>query len=130
MQLTTPYDNISVDLNGPNMKDYDDVKKNFKFDIPEFFNFGFDVVDKWAQDRTKLAMVWASTDLSDIRKYSFFDLKCLANKFANVLRKQGIKKGDRVFVMVPRLVEWYAVMLGTAKLGCGPDAGTEHSDSA
>ncbi len=120
MQLTTPYDNIPVDLNGPNMKDYDEVKKNFKFDIPEFFNFGFDVVDKWAEDRTKLALVWASTDLSDIRKYSFFDMKCMGNKFANILRAKGLKKGDRVFVMVPRIVEWYAVMLGTAKLGVVP----------
>ncbi len=120
VQLTTPYDNIPVDLHSPNMKDYDEVKENFTFIIPESFNYGFDVIDRWAEDRTKLAMVWASRDLHDIRKYSFFDLKCLSNKFANVLRRKGIKKGDRVFVMIPRIVEWYAVMLGSAKLGVVP----------
>ncbi len=120
MALTTPYDNIPVNLDGPNMWDYDEVVKKFKFNIPEYFNYGFDVIDRWARDRSKLAMVWASSDAEDIRKYSFYDLQCLSNQFANVLRARGFKKGDRIFVMVPRLVEWYAVMLGTAKLGVIP----------
>ena len=44
----------------------------------------------------------------------------LSNRFANVLREQGFQKGDRLFVMVPRIVEWYAVMLGSFKLGVVP----------
>ena len=118
--LTTPYDNIPINLEGPNMWDYDEVCQQFRFTIPEYFNYGFDVIDRWARDRSKLAMVWADTDGDDIRKYSFFDLMRLSNRFANLLRSRGIKKGDRIFVMVPRLVEWYAVMLGAAKLGVVP----------
>lgn len=120
MQLTTPYDNIPVNLDGPNMWDYDEVCQKFRFDIPEHFNYGFDVIDRWAADRSKLAMVWADATGTDIRKYSFYDLMVLSNKFANVLRDQGYKKGDRLFIMVPRLVEWYAVMLGCFKLGVVP----------
>ena len=36
---------------------YDELYKNFKWHIPKYFNFGFDVVDKWANDRTKLALI-------------------------------------------------------------------------
>lgn len=120
MQLTTPYDNIPINPNGPNMWDYDEVTAKFAFNIPEFFNYGFDVIDRWADDRSKLAMVWADSTGTDIRKYSFYDLKVMSNRFANVLREQGFKKGDGLFIMVPRTVEWYAVMLGCFKLGVVP----------
>jgi acyl-coenzyme A synthetase/AMP-(fatty) acid ligase len=121
--LTTRYDNIPINFNGPNMVDYDEVARTFRFNVPEFFNFGFDVVDEWANDRTKLAMVWVDRTGTDIRSYSFFDLKRLSNRFANVLRNAGFKKGDRLFIMVPRVVEWYAIMLGCFKIGVIPMPG-------
>ena len=120
MNPTTPYDNIPVNLNGPNMTDYEEVCRTFRLDVPELFNYGFDVIDRWAADRSKLAMVWADRHGEDIRKYSFFDLMVLSNRFANVLRGMGLRKGDRLFVMVPRTVEWYAVMLGSFKVGVIP----------
>ncbi len=100
-----------------NMLDYEKEVKEFKLEVPEYFNFAFDVVDKWAQDRTKLALVWANTTGKLIKKYSFWDISKMSNKFANVLLSLGIKKGDKVLVMVPRIVEWYAVMLGLNKVG-------------
>ncbi len=120
MSLTTPYDNIPVNLNGPNMHDYEATVRDFSFTIPEYFNFGFDVVDQRADDRTKLALVWASRSGEEIRKYTFYDLQCLSNRFANALRAMGVTKGERLFIMVPRVVEWYAVMLGCFKLGVIP----------
>ncbi len=100
-----------------NMVNYEEEVKNFRLEIPEYYNFAFDVVDKWAEDRTKLALVWADTTGRTIRKYSFWDISVMSNKFANVLKGLGVKKGDNVFVMVPRIVEWYAVMLGLNKIG-------------
>ena len=45
------------------MTSYDDFVKSFQIDVPEFYNFGFDVIDKWAEsDRNKLAMLWVSQD--------------------------------------------------------------------
>ena len=38
-----------------NMTDYEETKETFKLQVPEYYNFGFDVVDKWAEDKTKLA---------------------------------------------------------------------------
>lgn len=120
MPLAMRYDNIPINLTGPNMLDYEQTVRDFRFNIPEYFNYGFDVIDRWAADRTKLALVWADQSGTDIRKYSFFDLQVLSNRFANLLRAQGFGKGDRLFVMVPRLVDWYAVMLGSFKLGVIP----------
>ena len=120
MATHNPYDNLPVNLQGPNMADYEETVRDYRFSIPEYFNFGFDVIDRWAEDRTKLAMVWADRSGEEIRKYTFYDLKTLSNRFANTLRNLGFTKGDRLFVMVPRLVEWYAVMLGSIKLGVIP----------
>ncbi|WP_035589187.1 acyl-CoA synthetase [Hippea jasoniae] len=100
-----------------NMENYEEEVKNFRLEVPEYYNFAFDVVDRWAEDRTKLALVWADTRGRTIKKYSFWDISVMSNKFANVLLNLGIKKGDNVFVMVPRIVEWYAVMLGLNKVG-------------
>ena len=52
--------------------------------------------------------------------HTFWDLKVLSDKYANVLKSQGIKKGDRIFVMLPRIPEWYVVMLGSFKIGAIP----------
>ncbi len=120
MELTTPYDNIPVRAGSPNLWDYEEVVRKFRFSVPEHFNYGFDVVDRWSRDRSKLALVWADRSGLEILKYSFYDLRCMSNRFANVLRELGFQKGDRLFVMVPRVVEWYAVLLGCFKLGVIP----------
>ena len=100
-----------------NMVNYEEEYKNFKLEVPAYYNFAFDVVDRWALDRTKLALVWADTTGRLIKKFTFYDISVMSNKFANVLRNLGVKKGDNVFVMVPRVVEWYAVLLGLNKIG-------------
>jgi len=107
-----------------NMPDYESAYNNDRLDVPEFFNFGLDVVDKWAEDRTKLALISVDSTGEHVQHHSFWDLKILSNKYANALRDRGVKKGDRVFVMLPRIPEWYVVMIGLIKLGALPMPGT------
>ncbi len=107
-----------------NMPDYESAYNNDRLEVPEFFNFGIDVVDKWAEDRTKLALISVDSTGEHVQHHSFWDLKILSNKYANALRDRGVKKGDRVFVMLPRIPEWYVVMLGLIKLGALPMPGT------
>ena len=103
--------------------DYQKHYDEFKWDIPEYFNFGFDIVDKWAEDRTKLALV-------SIDKYgqgeftTFYNVKTRSDRFANVLLKLGVKKGDRILIMLQSIPEWYIAMLGMFKLGVIPMPGT------
>jgi hypothetical protein len=41
----------------PNLTDYEKTYREFKSEIPEYYNFGFDGIDRWAEDRTKLALI-------------------------------------------------------------------------
>jgi acetyl-CoA synthetase len=91
--------------------------KDFSNDVPEYFNFGYDIIDAWAKkDRNKLAMIWVSQK-GEEKKYSFLDLANLSNQAANVLLKYGINKGDRVLVMLPRIPEWWIFAIALIKLG-------------
>ena len=107
-----------------NMPDYESAYQNERLEVPEYFNFGFDVVDKWADDRTKLALLSVDPGGENVQHHTFWDLKVLSTRFANALRSRGIQKGDRVFIMLPRIPEWYVAMLGLMKLGALPMPGT------
>lgn len=102
---------------GPNMKCYEDGVSDFSIDVPDDFNFGFDVIDRWASsDRNKLAMIWVDQKGNE-RKYSYRDLKNLSNQAANILLKYGIMKGDRVMLLLPRVPEWWIFAVALIKLG-------------
>ena len=77
-------------------------------------------MDKWAEDRTKLALISLDPSGEHSRQHTFWDLKVQSNRFANVLRDLGVTKGARVFLMLPRIPEWYVAMLGLMKLGAVP----------
>ena len=51
-----------MDESPMNMQDYEETYASFRLDVPEFYNFAFDVVDKWAEDRTKLALLTIDSD--------------------------------------------------------------------
>ena len=96
---------------------YEDLGANFKIEVPEYYNFGFDVIDAWAKkDRNKLAMIWVDQNGTE-KKYTFFDLMRLSNQAVNICLKYGIKKGDRVMLMLPRTPEWWIFTIALIKLG-------------
>ena len=100
-----------------NMTDYEETYRNFSLDVPEFYNFGFDVIDRIAQkDRNRLAMIHVDQDGRE-RTYTFRQLMNLSNSAANMLLKYGIKKGDRVIIMLPRIPEWWIFAIASIKLG-------------
>ena len=102
---------------GHNMEDYEGTRETFTITVPEYYNFGFDVIDAWAKrDRNKLAMIWVGQQ-GEEKKYSFLNLANLSNQAANVLLKYGINKGDRVLVMLPRIPEWWIFAIALIKLG-------------
>ncbi len=99
------------------MGSYDEVYNNFKWDVPEYYNFAFDVIDKWAEKKPQKVALMTIDSESSARKHTFSDLSILSNKFANVLKKEGIKKGDFIIVMLPKIPEWYIAVLGIIKVG-------------
>ena len=100
----------------PNVRDYEEFCNDFKWDVPEYYNFAFDAVDKWAEkNKGKMALISIDHAGENPQRHTFADLKMLSNKFANILKKHGVKKGDKVFIMLPRVPEWYITVLGSIK---------------
>lgn len=87
-----------------NAKDYEAAKRSFSIPVPEFFNFGFDVIDRHAADEKKRALVWVDPAGKETRTYTFRDISRLSNQAANALREMGVRKGDRVFIMLGRVL--------------------------
>ncbi len=106
------------------IKDYDELYKNFKWEVPTHYNFGFDVVDKWAEDRTKLALISIDRTGKHDRYHTFYDLSKASDRFANMLQNIGVKRGDRVLVILQSIPEWYIALIGMFKLGVIPMPGT------
>lgn len=91
--------------------------ETFPVEAPEYYNFGYDVIDRRAEeDRNKLAMIWRNQH-GDEKRFTFHDFSRLSNQAANLLIKHGISKGDRVMLMLPRLPEWWFFSLALIKLG-------------
>src|SRR5262245_1475088 len=78
-----------------NMSNYEQEHASFTLTVPELFNFGFDVVDKWAEDPLKLAMLWVD-DTGQSARYTFADMRRESNRFASVLQGLGVQQGDGV----------------------------------
>ena len=79
---------------------YEDLKNNLKINIPDNFNFGFDVVDELARiSPDKRALVWCD-DYGNERTFTFKEISEYSNKTANFLVSLGIKKGDRVMLIL------------------------------
>jgi len=87
------------------------------FKNTENFNFAFDIVDEIAKkDPDKLAMVWISNDLEE-KKFTFNDMKRNSSRCANYFKSLGIKKGDRVMLVLKKHYQFWFALLGLNKLG-------------
>lgn len=95
----------------------------FQLTVPADFNWAFDVVDRWAADPQKLAMFWLDRPGNE-RSVTFAAFREGSNRAANALEQLGVQRGDRVFLMLPRLVEWWEAILGVMKLGAVSMPGT------
>ncbi len=96
---------------------YEDFKANYTVNVPENFNFGFDIVDAWAeQDKNKMALVWCD-DHDGEKKLTFDDIRRLSNKTANYFKSLGIKKGSVVLLILRRRWEYWVCATALHKLG-------------
>lgn len=96
---------------------YRDMVRDFRWDIPEYFNIGEAISGFWAHyDPERLALIDERDDGS-VREWSFLALDRLANRFANALVASGARVGDRVGIHLPQRVETIAAHLGAFKAG-------------
>jgi acetyl-CoA synthetase len=131
-------DQLSVEPNLPNLQK---TREGFKWeDIDRYLdgleggglNIAYEVLDRHVEtsNKDKIALYWEGKN-GETETFSFHDLSKLTNRFANVLTKLGVKKGDRVFTYMDRIPEIFICLLGALKVGgvigplfsaFGPDA--------
>ena len=96
---------------------YEDLYQNFKIQIPEAFNFAYDVVDEYAKtDPKKEALVWCD-DNDEYHVFTFKDLSIASKRTANFLVSHGIQKGDLVQLMLRRRYEFWFFLLALHRIG-------------
>jgi acetyl-CoA synthetase len=99
------------------MSDYEAVRRSFQWERPERFNFALDVIDRHAAERPDaLALLW-SDETGQERRFTFAQLKQQSLHAAQFLVSLGMQRGDRVFILMPRIPEWWFVVLGCIRAG-------------
>jgi acetyl-CoA synthetase len=124
-----------------NLQGYEQLRKTFKWSDAEKevewfpdgkINAAYNVIDRHAKgkNKDKVALIYDDGD-GHVQKLTFHELYEETNKFANVLKKLGVKRQDRVFIFLQRSPQAYISFLGTIKCGAivspmfpafGPDA--------
>ena len=80
----------------------DGILKKFGIKYPENYNFGYDIIDKFAElEPNRRAVFWVNLK-GEEKLLTFGDLSRLSNKAANMFLKMGIKKGDHVILLMKR----------------------------
>jgi acetyl-CoA synthetase len=111
----------------PNLEDYEKTYKKFDWKDVEKellwfpgrkLNAAYNAIDKHLKTsrKNKVALYWEN-EAGEKKEYSFWQLSELSNKFANVLKKLRVKRGERVFIFLPRIPELYISFLGILKTG-------------
>lgn len=95
---------------------YQQVYDTFRWDIPEAYNIGVDVCDKWANRGKRLALIYENED-GKVERYTFQDLKGLSNRLANGFQANGITRGDRVGILLPQCPETAISHIAVYKIG-------------
>ena len=95
----------------------EDFIKNFKIEVPENFNFGYDVVDAWAaEEPDKEAILWTN-DKGACIHFSYADLKKYTDQTASYFQSLGIGHGDKVMLILKRRYEFWYSIIALHKLG-------------
>ena len=95
----------------------EDFRKNFKIEVPENFNFGYDIVDAWAAEQPdKKAILWTN-DKGVEHQYTYAELKEKTDATASYFQSLGIGHGDMVMLILKRRIEFWFSIIALHKLG-------------
>jgi len=99
------------------VEDKNHMLKSINFTNADTFNFAFDIVDALGRRHPdKLAMVHVAKDMTE-RRFTFKDIKDASSQAANYFTSLGIKRGDRVMLVLKRHYQFWFAMLGLHKIG-------------
>ena len=92
---------------------------------PATFNFTRDVMERWARERPESLALWCVDDAGGHeQKFTFKELTGQVRRAAAFFHALGLRRGDRVLIILPRVPQWWIAMLGLIRLGVVPIPGT------
>ncbi|MGA3231083.1 MAG: AMP-binding protein [Candidatus Binatus sp.] len=97
------------------MEKYRRAYRDFRWETPEHFNFAA-AIDKFAEDPRRVAILWEDSEGRRAR-LTFADIAQQSKRIANVLAGHGIRRGDPVLLVLPRITLWQAAYIGALRLG-------------
>ena len=104
------------------LKDFEEVHNN-SFSSTKWFsggqtNVSFNCIDRHLKDNAnKVALIWEGDNPSESKKLTYQELHDEVCKFANVLKELGVKKGSRVCIYMPMIIEASFAMLACTRIG-------------
>jgi acetyl-CoA synthetase len=101
----------------PRMLDYDDVRKTFQVDVPEYFNPVSDILGAWAAEQPDAPALRSVAATGAVMSHSVGELLYGSLRAAQALADLGVERGQTVFVMLPRGTAWYLALLGAIRIG-------------
>jgi acetyl-CoA synthetase len=88
----------------------------FKWDLPQRYNIGVDVCDKWSDQPGRIALIHQPRVGASV-EYTFADIRRLSNQAANLMRSDGLTRGDRIAVLLPQMPETAIAHVAIYKIG-------------
>ena len=104
-------------LRKPEFGSYEDFLHNFRINVPENFNFAYDVLDVIAEEEPeKRALQWAHMDGRE-RVFTFAEIARLSKQAANLFVRLGIQKGDKVMLVLRRHYTFWIAIMALCRIG-------------
>jgi len=97
-------------------KTYAEVCRAFRWNIPEYYNIAVDICDRHAQGGKRPALIYEN-EKGEVQTYSFALLKELSNRLAHALSALGLRRGDRIGILLPQGPETALAHLAAYKIG-------------
>ena len=109
----------------PRLTSYEEERARYRVTVPERYNPVLDIVEAWAADAPDdLALVSLGPHGETVAEQTVADIAAESRRVANALTELGVRPGDPVFIMLPRVPAWYAAMLGVIRIGAVAMPGT------
>lgn len=103
-------------------------RREFRWEVPDYFNFAEEVIGRWAADPTRRALLWVD-EHGAREERTFREVADRSSRLADGLKRAGIKKGDRVLVIIPPEPAWWETFMALFKLGAIVAPGTSQLTS-
>ena len=108
----------------PRLIDYESERASYVVSVPERFNAVEAIVDTWAAEDPDALAVLSLDAVGDVVQVdTATELAAASRRTARALLERGVSKGDHVFVMLPRIPQWYGALLGCMRIGAIPMPG-------